>query len=381
METARAEPAGAWRFERRGTPWFGHAIAGGGGALTAIGVIAIGIDLYPDDGDGAGWVGALLCAGLVVVSLLLLRALPDVARPACVAASAIGIAGAVAFVVFPGTDRFEDLRPFFAVVIAAWAIAFVVGPAKGRTLLLGLALLLAFSWAMAEVADVTPTDVVPTPIVPNFGSSGSGTIDDFTTGDDFSDDTGDVFDDSFASVDDNEPNWGQLGVVATGFALVYLVGVAVLDARGRRGLATAMVLPGVIALVTAIEMFSAEANNVVVTGLVSLAAGLFCGSVGAQSHRRFMVWTGAFLATVGAIVLSFKVTDSTVGGDDPSDNAATIFGAITIAFGVVMVAVGALVGRLLREPPRGDDPPDANEPASLFPPDDGKRDAGSASVS
>jgi hypothetical protein len=244
--------------------------------------------------------------------------------------------------IFPGVDRFEDLRPFFAVVIVAWIAAFALRPTRGRTLFLGLALLLTFSWAIAEVADVSPRDVVPTPI---------------TSSSDFGSSSSDFLDQAPEPVTPSEPNWGEMGGVALVFAFVYLVGVAVLDGRGRRGLATAAVLPGVIALITAIEMFSVESRNAVVTGVLSIAAGLFCGTVGAQSHRRFMVWTGAFLATGGAIILSYKVTDAAVDVNDSSGHAATVFGLFTMLFGAAMVVVGALVARVLREPAGGDEVP------------------------
>jgi hypothetical protein len=107
-----------------------------------------------------------------------------------------------------------------------------------------------------------------------------------------------------------------------------------------------------------------ESSNVVVAGLLSVTAGLFLGSVGTQSHRRFTVWTGAFIATVGALILTGKITDSAVS-DGNGENAATIFGLCTIAFGGLMVGVAFLVARLLREPPTGDDDPAPVQPASI----------------
>src|SRR5262249_6128586 len=140
------------------------------------------------------------------------------------------------------------------------------------------------------------------------------------------------------SRESREPNWGQMGIVAAAFAAVYLLGVALFDARGYRGVAVAAVLPGVIALVLAVIFFSVESSNVTVAGLASVAAGLFCGTVGTQAHRRFMVWTGAFFATVGALILTGKIAD-TATTDANGDNAATIFGLCTIGFGALMIGV------------------------------------------
>ncbi len=129
---------------------------------------------------------------------------------------------------------------------------------------------------------------------------------------------------------------------------MYLLGVVVLDTRGKRGVATAAVLPGVIALVAAVIFFGNLANSTIVAGALSVAAGLLCGSVGAQSHRRFMLWTGALLATVGALFFAGRITQASTSGGN--SHTASVFGAFAILFGVVMIVVAMLVGRLLGEP-------------------------------
>ena len=351
-----------WRFAERATPWLANAIAGGAGALGAIGVIAIGGDLYPDNGHGVGWAGLALCVVLVAAGLVLVIALPTLLESAGIAMVAIGVVGAMAFVQFPRVHSVDDLRLFFAVTIVAWLLGFAFGPSKARPLLLSLALLMALTWATVEVADVNTVSRVP--FAPSFtlgSSSSSGDPTTFTTNPD-----GSINPDSFPPSTDftigrPEPNFGEIGGVSLGFGVVYLIGVALLDARGRRGIATAAVLPGVIAMVDAVTFFGAEAKSVVVAGLLSVAAGLFVGSVGTQSHRRFTVWIGAFGATVGAVLLAGKVTDSTTSGG--SSHTASVFGAFAIVFGAAMVVVAALVARLLREPETGDDPAAASTPS------------------
>jgi hypothetical protein len=361
-----------WRSARRGTPWLGHAIAGGGGALVAAGVVAIGADLYPDPSDDPGWAGALLCVALVVVSIVALPRVPALIRSALIATIAVGIAGAAGFLLLPGVHGVDDLRGFFALTVAAWVVAFLVGPTRGRTLLLGLALLLAFTWALAEVADFSSFS--PFPITTSIESSSGTTIDSITPGSIDDSLNGDSFseqpftDDSSSSFDaPDEPNWGELGIVAAIFGVAYLLAVALLDARGRSGTSTAFVAPGVVALIFAIYFFATEANNAAVAGAVSVAAGLFCGAVGTQSHRRFTVWTGAFLATIGAALLAGQLTSSTVDSGD--DNGATVFGITAIVFGAVMVAVAFVTARFLREPVDGDDEPRnmRHSPASYAP--------------
>jgi hypothetical protein len=363
------ERVAPWRFAERATPWFANAIAGGAGALGAIGVIAFGIDLYPKNGHDVGWAGLALCVVLVAAGLVLVVALPTLLSSAGIAMIAIGVAGAMAFVQFPRVHSVGDLRPFFAVTIVAWLLGFAFGPARARPLLLSLALLFALTWATVEVADVNTASRVP--FVPSFtfgSGSRSGGSTTFTTNPDGSINP-DLFPPStgFTIGQPHEPNFGEIGGVSLAFGVVYLFGVALLDARGRRGIATAVVLPGVVAMVDAVIFLGAEAKSIVVAGLLSVAAGLFVGSVGTQSHRRFTVWVGAFGATVGAVLLAGKVTDSTTGGGSNS-HTASVFGAFAIVFGVAMVAVAALVARLLREPQTGDDRVAASMPSDPPPP-------------
>lgn len=349
-----------WRVERRATPWLANAIAGGAGVLVSFGVIGFGGDLYPHDGHGPGWAGFAFCALAVVVGLVLVDRLPTLLESTGVAMVAIGIVAAMGFVQFPRVHAVADLRLFFAVTIVAWILAFAVGPAKGRPLLLALALLMALSWATTEVADWNANTNflfgVTTPR--SLSSSGNGVTvnpdgtfapDDSTPPEDFE--------------PPHSPDYGALGAVSLGFGVVYLLGVAVLDSRGRRGIATAAVIPGVVAMVDMVSFFSAKADSIVVGGLLSVAAGLFVGAVGTQSQRRFTVWMGAFGATVGAVLLTGKIADSTTSSGSGS-HAGSVFGAVTIVFGVVMVVVAVFVARALREPTTGDDPP----PSELLPP-------------
>jgi hypothetical protein len=368
------ERVGPWRFAERSTPRLANAIAGGAGALGAIGVIAFGIDLYPDNGHDVGWAGLALCVVLVAAGLVLVVALPTLLESAGIAMIAIGVAGAMAFVQFPRVHSVADLRPFFAVTIVAWLLGFAFGPARARPLLLSLALLFALTWATVEVADVSTDSLLPSTSFTLDGSSSSSSGTTFTTNPDGSINP-DLLPPSpgFTIGQPQKPNFGELGGVSLAFGLVYLLGVALLDARGRRGIATAAVLPGVIAMVAAVIFFGAETKSLVVAGLLSVAAGLFVGSVGTQSHRRFTVWFGGFGATIGAVLLAGKVTDSTTGGGSNS-HTASVFGAFAIVFGVAMVAVAALVARLLREPEAGDDraapsaPSPPSDPSPPLPP-------------
>jgi hypothetical protein len=154
--------------------------------------------------------------------------------------------------------------------------------------------------------------------------------------------------DPYSYSDIRQPNFGEMAAVGAIFGIGYLFALLALDRRGRHGLATAFVVPGVIALAVAVIFFGAEAENAAVAGIVSVAAGLFIGSVGAQSQRRFTVWTGAFFATVGALLVAGEISSDAVGDDN--DGEGVVFGVITIAFGVVMTVIATFVARLLSEP-------------------------------
>jgi hypothetical protein len=225
---------------------------------------------------------------------------------------------------------------------------------------------MALTWATVEVSNVrSGSDFVPFGVSTSIGNSSDGS--GFNVGPDGSvEPDGSEPNGDFSFGERHEPDLGALGAVSAGFGVVYLLGVAVLDARGRRGLATAAVLPGVVAMVDTVLFLSAKADNVVVAGLLSVAAGLFVGAVGAQSHRRFTVWVGAFGATVGVLLLTGKITDSTTGSGSNS-HAGPVFGAVTIVFGAAMIIVAALAGRVLREPARGNDEPPAPAPDFLPP--------------
>ncbi|HEX4493289.1 MAG TPA: hypothetical protein VH914_18950 [Acidimicrobiia bacterium] len=355
MDSAPAV-AGGWRVEARATPWLANAIAGGAGVLISIGVIAFGIDLSPHDGHGAGWAGFAFCAIAVVAGLVLVDRLPTVLESTGVALVAICIAAAMGFVQFPRIHAVADLRLFFAITIVAWIGAFAVGPAKGRPLLLALALLMALTWATVEVSNVSTQTDFPFGVSSSIGSSSAdGTILTPSPDGSFTS-NGPAPENDFTFTGQQEPDVGALGVVSLAFGVVYLIGVAVLDARGHRGVATAAVLPGVVAMIDTVIFFGDKAGNVVVAGLLSIAAGLFVGAVGAQSHRRFTVWIGAFGATVGAVLLTGKIADSTTNSGSNS-HVGSVFGAFTIVFGAAMVVVAALAARVLREPITGDGAP------------------------
>jgi hypothetical protein len=151
----------AWRVDRRATPWLANAIAGGAGILISIGVIAFGADLYPAHRRTSGWAGFAFCVVAVVVGLVLVDRLPTLLESVGVAMVAIGIAAAMGFVQFPRVHAVDDLRLFFAVTIVAWIVAFAVGPAKGRPLLLALALLTGLTWATLEVSNVSSHPYFP----------------------------------------------------------------------------------------------------------------------------------------------------------------------------------------------------------------------------
>ncbi len=121
----------------------------------------------------------------------------------------------------------------------------------------------------------------------SFGDSdGSGGFDEFD------DSGGSSFDSSpFASSPVDDKSW-QIGGMSAAIAVIYLGGLALLDRRGLRGLATAFVLPGVLALATGVSALGDASNHAWIGGILALAAGVGLGLIGQGTQRRFTAWTG-----------------------------------------------------------------------------------------
>src|SRR4051794_34271622 len=155
-------PALLDRFGRRGvrrmTPRVGIALAGAGALIAIGGAIGIGGDqLTTDDGDLQRIPGVVISLALIVAGYAVLRVIRTGAL-ATAAATAVALGIPTLLIFATVTD--DDFPPFsFDVVLLvstlAWLAAYVVGPARGRMVLLALALVFAPIFVMEEVEDIS----------------------------------------------------------------------------------------------------------------------------------------------------------------------------------------------------------------------------------
>jgi hypothetical protein len=143
---------------------FSDALSAGGGILVWIGALLIGLDLYGENGDG--WPGALLFLGLGVIAGIVLRSAPREVEPAAVSTLVLSVPSVYGFLIFPSVDSFGDVRGFFALTIATYAVLFFVWKTRGRPVFLGLAAALLWLWVLGEVADTGAYSAAPIPSPP-----------------------------------------------------------------------------------------------------------------------------------------------------------------------------------------------------------------------
>ncbi len=257
----------------RPVPQFSTAVAGLGGTVVAAGALAA----VSDSGRGAlVAVSLMVIVGATVLRLVVATQVE--ARAAAVGAVVLGIpafAGAA-------TSNGDDARTATALLTAvlylgAWALPGF----RGRTVLLGLGALTAVG-ALASLAGGDGSD---------FGSS---------DGLDF------------------VPS-GLSDTLGTGF--VYLVGGVVLlfavwrlDKAGYRGTATGPAAAGLVASFLGTVLVASDVADAG-GALLVLVTGIAICLVGAHGGRRATTWTGATLATFGAVGLIAVTTEpSSVAG-------------------------------------------------------------------
>jgi hypothetical protein len=206
--------------------------------------------------------------------------------------------------------------------------------------------------AELQVGSIIPTpDDFPTPfdgnITPFDGLPGSGA--GFGTG-----------------VDDKSLEIGLLSLL---LGLAYVGALLTCDRRRWRGLGTAFVLPGLLALFTGTEVLGNAANHLWVGGLLTFVAGVGFALVGDFGGRRFTTWAGGAFAALGVYTFAGDVTNF----DDSFDFEPTLVrpALITIAFGIALVALAWFIASFRSRYPRtgGSEPPAAPPPVQPAPTD------------
>jgi hypothetical protein len=167
----------------------------------------------------------------------------------------------------------------------------------------------------------------------------------------------------------------DIGIVSAFFGVLYLGALWLLDRNSWRGLATAFVVPGFVALLTGAQSLGDAANHAWVSGVLTFVAGLAFGFVGDVTQRRFTTWAGAIAAAYGAVVVALDAVHISHSVSNGNVKLAGP-GLVVCLFGVMLVGLGYLIARLFAGHPGSGSasfeliPPSPGAPAAPPPPTD-----------
>jgi hypothetical protein len=339
------------RAERRMTPRLHIALAGAGALIAIGGAIGLGGDnLVDDDGDVNRIPGVIVTALLIAAGIALLT---RVRTGALAVGGSTAVAIGVPVLVFFLTVKGDGFPPFsfdavLGVSALAWLVLYVVGPTRGRMVLLVGALVFAPLFVMEEVEDVSS---IPESIGQSFSNAFTGSSSFDSGGGSFDEDTGEF---TFEPGDDvtfdepEQPDFPEptnLGLIALVFGLVYVVAAHVLSRRRLEGTGTPFAVVGSIASFVGLALLGDDLHEIG-SGLCLVALGAGLLYVGAAAARRFTTWFGGFSVGIGVIVLVGKAI-----GDSPD---ATMASVVFLLVGIAVVAAAHLLCTSVGEPAEED---------------------------
>lgn len=315
---------GAWAG-RRAEPRLWISLAGAGCALAIVGVVMISGDAQVGDegfGDGSRLPGILLCLAVAAGGYVLLR-LFDESPAASAGVTAIALAVPPLFYFLTFDD--DGLPPWSAEGILTlsalvWLVSYIVGPARGRPLLLGAGLV-----AVALLA----IQLTEEPFSAGFDQETFAEDAPFSADEPFPSDDPFAGDESLDGEPD-EPNPTTIGIILLLFGAAYLAAAWLLDRRGFAGTATPFVVAALAALPSGIA-FLGDGIEAAGAGVASVIAGLVVAWFGARSGRRASTVIGAGGVALGAVL---------VIGDAMQDASPTSIGVALLLVGAAL-AVGA----------------------------------------
>jgi len=91
---------------------------------------------------------------------------PVAARPAAVTVVAVSVPFVYGFLLLPEANSFADVRSFLLLTIATWLVFFALPRTRGRPIFVAAAAILAWWWAIAEVAGLDADGAAPVPSPP-----------------------------------------------------------------------------------------------------------------------------------------------------------------------------------------------------------------------
>jgi membrane protein implicated in regulation of membrane protease activity len=290
---------------KRPDPTLRGSIVAAGAVLTVAGLFAIALD--SGDGD-TNLIGIAL--GLIAVGAghVILVSLPPEVRPAGVALVALGTPMALGFLL----DDLDSPSLLLVMLAIAFGAQWLVGPARGASILLTLALLSTWAFLLDAV------------------SSDSGSSDPVVALSDVS-----VPETTFTSGDDT------VSYISLLIGIGLLIATRTLDGREFHGIATSAVIVGDIAFVIGVFGVVATFDDDAAGSVFVILAGLVLAFVGAGGGRRFTTWLGGIGLLIGLLALLSTAIDF----DD-----AVQFGVAAIIVGVGIMLGTAFVIRSTTEP-------------------------------
>lgn len=335
---------GAWA-RRRSEPRLWVAIAGAGCLLGLTGLVVIaGDERAPQDGgDGSSTTGIVLFLLVVAAGYLLMYAFREApAASAGVTAVVVGLPILMFFLTFDEDGGPPvDLEAVLGLSAVAWLLSYVVGPGRGRPLLLAAGLVFTWLFALQVVNEEALIGSLDEGFVVSFDDEiYEGGYDDDYDGDYYDDyeDDGNGID--IEPGDDSGSGVTSLGVTSVIFGAGYLVASRLLDRRGFGGTATPFVVAGHIALPIGMAMLDEAVGTAGVGVLLAIAGGLVAWT-GARSGRRATTIIGAAEFAIGLAV---------VVGDTMEDASPSSFGVTLFALGLAVVGLAHLLHLVTGEP-------------------------------
>jgi hypothetical protein len=312
------------RADRRMTPRVGISLAGTGVLLAIGGSIGLATDdLVGDEGDInriPGLVVALVLLGVGFVVLQRIRSGP-IATGASVAA-AVGIPLLLFFATV--RDSYPGFNVDAVLLLAAvgWAVAYLVGPARGRVFFLALALIATPLFVLEQVEDVSDMPRAAFEDV-RYAFVGDSSIDGAPE-----------------PPEHQYPDPTTIGLILLVFGAVYAGLSRVLSGIGHDGVATPFAPLGVFGVVLGISFLADDLGDVF-SGALLAAFGIGITFVGAMAARRFTTWAGAVMTAYGIGILVAEAL-----GDGASRTTTSI---VFVLAGLAVVFAAHLLVALIGE--------------------------------
>lgn len=282
---------------RRATPRVSVALGAAGCALVVLGVIVVSGDNLGDGGGDTGRLPGVLLSLAIAAGGFVLRAR---FRSGPVATSGtVAAASGIPMLLFFLTFDDGDLPPYSTETIlyvstVAWALAYAVGPGRGRPLFLGAACVGLWMSVLQAAEDVFTS---PFGLLEPFIVRSSFPVEDGSS--------------QFSPV---LPDPMAIGGISLLLGAGYLLLARWCDRRGYRGTATPLTFAALVTLPVGVA-FMADELEPVGAGILGVIVGFYVAAHGASVGRRATTWLGAAgVAWSLVAIVTDLVDEATPGG-------------------------------------------------------------------